>query len=164
MEITKSQLKKIIKEELNGLRKERHNRSIQLLNEQIKKQGLTSRERRELVQLIEEGAISDFMAGEGTTVADIQASDLSTSLGKLEAFASLMEWALDWLPNAAQELAGQEEAEVGGLIKGLRIFSRVITGPGLLILKATKGIINMMKRSAGESEESAGAPAVAIGG
>ena len=164
MKITKTQLKQIIQEELGksiqGLDK-RQNRQL-ALNEEIRKLDLTPIEQKELTQLIAEGAVGEFMAGAGTSVADIKDTDFSTTLGKLEGFVELLEWLLDWLPNVAQAISGTEDADVGGGIKFLRAASRIVTGPGLLLLKATKGLVGWLQKNPDVAAKLEGGPAKTI--
>ena len=153
MKITKTQLKQIINEELGksiqGL-DEQQRRNL-VLSEEIRKLGWTPAEQEELRQLIAEGPIgaaTEFMTGAGTSVADIKDTDFGTTLGRLEGFIELLEWLLDAIPNLAQKyVARAEDDEVAGGIKTIRFVSRVFGGAGLLLLKATKGLIGYFQKN-----------------
>ena len=150
MKITKTQLKQIINEELGksiqGL-DEQQRRNL-VLSEEIRKLGWTPAEQEELKQLIAEGAATEFMTGPGIRVADIKDTDFGTTLGRLEGFIELLEWLLDAIPNLAQKyVARAEDDEVAGGIKTIRFVSRVFGGAGLLLLKATKGLIGYFQKN-----------------
>jgi len=163
MKITKTQLQSLVREELGksiqGL-DERQNRQL-ALNEEIRKLGWTPLEQEELRQLIAEGPIdaaTEFMTGPGTSVADIKDTDFGTTLGKLEGFIELLEWLLDAIPNIVQKWSGTEDADVAVGIKTIRFVSRVFNGAGLLLLKATKGLVGYFQKNPDIAAKLAGGP------
>jgi len=141
MKITKSQLKQIIKEEIESLSYSRERLLREDLRNNLSK-SLSKEDIDEIANFLLEG--DDYFTGSGTMASEISDTDFSTVYGKLEALGELLSWAVDWIPNGLQGIGKIPEEEVGPVIKSLRVLSRIFGGPvkaiAWVVTKAAKAM------------------------
>jgi hypothetical protein len=155
MKITRTQLKKLIKEELDGgqsLLKEAQRKRIRM-------ELMTPMSRSDAdffaEMLINEG-VGEYLTGPGSVEysRDMTPEGIPAAISQLvggkgvsgifEIVGELLVWLPDFIPNAVQimPLIGSEEKDIGWIVKGLRVGARLFGAPskvvGTVLIKASE--------------------------
>ena len=122
----------------------------QIIKEAVSRSRLSSREKAEVYAILmegEEGTISDVLTGDGVAYSELPSIGeilLKMSwMDRLAAFGMLAEWLIDWMPNLAGSLDGVfGDGKAGWITKSLRMISRVVGAPLIIVSRAIRKIVD----------------------
>ena len=126
-----------------------------IIIETIKKSDLSNKDKRYAMKLMLEDTSTDITGAggiiDGEGVAWNEIPDVGEFLLKLNwydrvrAVLLLLEWLMDWVPNIAGSLDGVfGDGKQGFVLKGLKVVSRIFTGPAMFVSKCVRKLIDQL--------------------
>ena len=132
-----------------------------IIKEAVSRSKLSSREKAQVYKILvegEEGTLADVLVGDGVAYQELPSvGDVLLKMSwmdRLAAFALLAEWLIDWMPNLAGSLDGIfGDGKAGWITKSLRLISRVVGAPLIVVSRSVRKIVDDCKELTEEEKQ-----------
>lgn len=132
-----------------------------IIKEAVSRSKLSSREKAQVYKILvegEEGTLADALVGDGVAYAELPSvGDVLLKMSwmdRLAAFTLLAEWLIDWMLNLASSLDGVfGDGKAGWITKSLRMISRVVGAPLIIVSKGVRKIVAQCEELSEEEKQ-----------
>ena len=133
----------------------------QIIREAVSRARLTPMEKQQVYKMLtegDEGGLADAIVGDGVAYSELpNLADVVVKMSwmdRLAAFSLLCEWLIDWMPNLAGSLDSVfGDGKAGFVTKTLRLVSRVVGAPLIIVSKGVRKIIDRCKELSEEEKK-----------